>query len=100
MQRVAGRQQRDPRPACLAAEAQEEQGRSWLVPGCSSPPPCQAALCNARPTILPALLTSPHAAGKAAKEAGSSSPENAFIRGVIALHDKYMEYVQVPWVVP
>ena len=34
-------------------------------------------------------------AGKAAKEAGSSSPENQFIRGIIALHDKYMEYVQV-----
>ncbi len=35
-------------------------------------------------------------AGKAAtREAGSSSPENQFIRGVIALHDKYMEYVQV-----
>lgn len=34
-------------------------------------------------------------AGKAAKEAGSSSPENAFIRGSITLHDKYMEYVQV-----
>ncbi|KAI3437587.1 hypothetical protein D9Q98_000040 [Chlorella vulgaris] len=33
-------------------------------------------------------------AGKAAKEAGSSSPENQFIRGTIGLHDKYMEYVQ------
>ncbi|WP_289480622.1 cullin, partial [Klebsiella pneumoniae] len=33
-------------------------------------------------------------AGKAAKEAGASSPENAFIRGTITLHDKYMEYVQ------
>jgi hypothetical protein len=38
---------------------------------------------------------SPSAAGKAAKEAGSSSPENQFIRGTIGLHDKYMEYVQV-----
>lgn len=35
-------------------------------------------------------------AGKASKEAGSSSgPESQFIRGVIALHDKYIEYVQV-----
>ena len=34
-------------------------------------------------------------AGKASKEAGSSSgPESQFIRGVIALHDKYIEYVQ------
>jgi cullin 1 len=34
-------------------------------------------------------------AGKASKEAGSSSgPESQFIRGVITLHDKYIEYVQ------
>ncbi len=37
-------------------------------------------------------------AGKASKEAGSSSgPESQFIRGVIALHDKYIEYVQAGW---
>ena len=49
------------------------------------------------PTACGCLLLSPIAlcAGKAAKEAGSSSPENQFIRGIIALHDKYMEYVQV-----
>ena len=33
--------------------------------------------------------------GGAAKEAGSSSPENQFIHGTIALHDKYMQYVLV-----
>lgn len=51
------------------------------------------------PALLTADSTSPrrpaHPAGKAVKEAGSSSPENAFIRGSITLHDKYMEYVQV-----
>ena len=45
---------------------------------------------------LPRRRLSPRArAGKAAREAGGSSPEGQFIRGVVELHDKYMEYVQV-----
>lgn len=54
----------------------------------------QLAPCQVR-TALPASWG---CAGKASKEAGSSSgPESQFIRGVIALHDKYIEYVQVGW---
>lgn len=52
--------------------------------------PAAAAVPASPPAPAPPLP-----AGKAAKEAGASSPENQFIRGVIALHDKYMEYVQV-----
>lgn len=58
---------------------------SALLANLESPTMCSVA----------AAPFSPSAAGKAAKEAGSSSPENQFIRGTIGLHDKYMEYVQV-----
>ena len=62
----------------------------WMV--LPSPVDCQAACPNHR--LPPATAAVSHA-GKAAKEGGSASPENQFIRGTIALHDKYMEYVQV-----
>lgn len=44
--------------------------------------------------FLPHSAAAPKA-GKASKADSSSSPENQFIRAVIDLHDKYMEYVQV-----
>lgn len=64
--------------------------RLLLAVPCLGSPPLTA---RHRPPCPPACTRPP--AGKAAKEGGSASPENQFIRGTIALHDKYMEYVQV-----
>jgi hypothetical protein len=83
-----------------AAAASSAAGVTCCLPASLLPHPAHnsAILPPAwLPTPCGCLLLSPIAlcAGKAAKEAGSSSPENQFIRGIIALHDKYMEYVQV-----
>ena len=54
-----------------------------------------APLPRRRASPLPPPGPARPPAGKASKEGGSGSPENNFINAVIALHDKYTQYVSV-----